>query len=204
MFTLVNVIANCSLPGFVYKHLWKYLETMTNYDKSPTQTWKRPTTWNPSPQKRFFLSPLFKCSSTRLKTQSWGPHVDPPKRTCHLGKTWWDDRDTHGCKFKKNWDWKIIYQPFCKGHPNHPSKIIFEGDVYEKSTSLALCCKLKDQSHSPFPTAKRCAMKWSFWWIFKVWKPVFLAQQAISTNDRRSTPGKVSKKPSHSPTCANL
>ena len=57
-----NVIASTVLkPWIRYKHLsLKHLEAMTNYDKSPTQTWKRPTTWNPSPQKCFFSSPLFR------------------------------------------------------------------------------------------------------------------------------------------------
>ena len=147
------------------------IETMTNYDKSPTKTWKRPTTWNPSPQKRFFSSPLFKCSATtRLKTQPWGPHVDPPKRT-----TWSSRRDTtrpvtwgkHGettvtptaVNFKKKLRLKNHLPALLQGSSYHPSKKKIEGEVYEKSTSLGLCYKLKGQSHSPFPTAKRCAMK---------------------------------------------
>ena len=190
------------------------IETRTNYDKSPTQTWKRPTTWNPSPQKRVLSS----CSATtRLKTQSWGPHVDPPKRT-----TWSSRRDTtrpvtwgkHGetavtptaVNFsKKNWDWKIIYQPFCKGHPIIPPKKYLKG-TYMKNPTHKSCTLLQAQGSKSLaiPYCEKMRNEMIVLMIFKVWKPFFIAQQAISTNDRRSTPGKVSKKPSHSPTRANL
>lgn len=178
------VIANCS----DCQNIWKQWQIMTNHrlkrGKDPQHGILR----------FFYSSPLFKCSSTtRLKTQSWGPHVDPPKRTCHLGKRWWDDRDTHGCKFpKKNWGWKIIY--FCKGHPIIPPKITCErGGIWKINKSWTLLQAQRSKSLS-IPYCEK--MRNEMICLMNLWSLETFVHS--TTGDLNK-----SKKPSNSPTRAN-
>ena len=135
---------------------------MINYDKSPTQTWKRPTTWNPSPQKRFLSSPLFKCSTTtRLKTQRGVPtlthqngqrgRVDETRRDLSPGQNMGETTVTPtAVNFQKKLRLKNHLPALLQGSSYHPSKIIFEGEVYENQQVLdsAASSRVKVTRHS--------------------------------------------------------
>ena len=139
--SLLQLFSN---PGFdkhlFLKHRSKQWQIMTNHR---LKRGKDPQHGIP-PHKN--VSSQVLCSSV-LRQQDWKlrrgvPTLTHQKRTTWSSRrdttrpvTWakhgWDDRDTHGCKLKKNWDWKVHLSALLQGSSYHPSKIIWRGGIWK-------------------------------------------------------------------------